>query len=981
MGKEEQISALDPRRFTPNLHASLVSEILSLRREIESKERVVVDLEEDLHNTRAENGRLNETIRVHVKDTRAAKKHVQALESGTLSALGDLAKERDTAVENLADTRKRLEASQNNVRSQEEEVKRSHALRDQDRQNWDNDRRNLERKIHVVEGRLKTMIAEVAAVQANGHYHAGTYNRNSADDGSEVQEILRSRWSDTTNTQDTMSTRTNSVKTRSRGMSSNTYDGSEVQSIEPLPSNRFSGFGGTKINGLSLAEELEFDEEDEDDLAENHLDSGLVSPNALPEEALFEPRQSSESQSRDQKARKLLGLVDGSELPYKEESSHGEPISILEQVLVLSDEKEYRDSATQFSPPPTPKAEAQQTEISAEKTIEQPEHAANQRRKRASVPVEQTLPSKLGGRVTVPMVSAACQTVTMPSSPVLTPVIAIETAPPALTLDERLANMVSSSTQTDHEEVPALSAAGTRDKPPFMTIPIIAIHPPGSRPPSSHTNVVLPPRTKNVSCQASIELPKTTRSASVQTETQTSERSVKLNPRLSASASSSKRTSGSQSDLEARRPPYTQAAPQRITRRNLQRPPPVEPPRARRRPQSIRTKDTYPGNNDNGPLRRDQRGDLRRPIRAGSLFAGFDAPSEDNASADAEVDFSDDDFATGEPIRKTLTKVQDSWKLIPQSANTVSGPLEPRHETVKDVEHALRTASPAARSSNMAKPFEKNKPIKKPAVPSIATKSDDIRRNALISSGTAAHAHRTGSPNAFSAATQDVTTVEPPFPVPTRSSSRRIPISASDGARSPTPYSTSFFSSHRNREAVKPSSNNPLRKVQSATAVSRFTRKHVRRSPNRSPPPMSPSSVGLSSPQLPPMPRDDITSRYPNGPQQAGRRSNTASSIFTASETPSEFPNQPTSVVDAIAQTMIGEWMWKYVRKRKSFGITESPQVEFEAGRNNIDTGGSNGLRHKRWVWLAPYERAVLWSNKQPTSGHALMGKSGRKRK
>ncbi len=973
MGKEEQISALDPRRFTPNLHASLVSEILSLRREIESKESVVVDLEEDLHKTRAENGRLNETIRVHVKDTRAAKKHVQALESGTLSALGDLAKERDTAVENLTDTRKRLEDSQNNVRSQEEEVKRSHALRDQDRQNWDNDRRNLERKVHVVEGRLKTMIAEVAAVQANGHYHAGTYNNNPADDGSEVHEILRSRWSDTTSTRDTISTRTNSVKTRSRGMSSNTYDGSEVQSIEPLTSNRFSGFGGTKINGLSLAEELEFDEEDEDHLAENNLDSGLASPNALPEEALFEPRQSSESQSRDRKARKLLGLVDGSELPFQDESSHGEPISILEQVLELSDEKEYRDSGTQFSPPPTPKAEAQQTEISAEKIIELPEHAANQRRKRASIPVEQTLPSKLGGRVIVPMVSAACQTVTMPSSPVLTPVIAIETAPLALTFDERLANMVSSSTQTDHEEVPALPAAGIHEKPPSMTIPIIAIHPPGSRPPSSHTSVVLPPRTKNVSCQASIELPRNTQSASVQTETQTNERPVKLIPRLSASASSSKRTSGSQSDLEARQSQYAQAAPQRITRRNLQRPPPVEPPRARRRPQSIRTKDPYPGNNDNGPLRRDQRGDLRRPIRSGSLFAGFDAPSEDNASADAEVDFSDDDFATGEPIRKTLTKVQDSWKLIPQSANTLLGPLESRHETVQGVDHALKTASPAARSSN--------KPSKKPAVPFIATKSDDIRRNALISSGTAAHAHRTGSPNASSATTQDVTAVAPPFPVPTRSSSRRIPISASDGASSPTPYSTSFFTSHRNREAVKSSGNNPLRKVQSATAVSRFTRKHVRRSPSRSPPPMSPSSVGLSSPQLPRMPRDDITSRYPNGPQQAGRRSNAASSTFTASETPSEVPNQQTSVVDAIAQTMVGEWMWKYVRKRKSFGITESPQVEFEAGRNNIDTGGSNGLRHKRWVWLAPYERAVLWSNKQPTSGHALMGKSGRKRK
>jgi hypothetical protein len=75
--------------------------------------------------------------------------------------------------------------------------------------------------------------------------------------------------------------------------------------------------------------------------------------------------------------------------------------------------------------------------------------------------------------------------------------------------------------------------------------------------------------------------------------------------------------------------------------------------------------------------------------------------------------------------------------------------------------------------------------------------------------------------------------------------------------------------------------------------------------------------------------------------------------------------NPASGVVNAIAQTMVGEWMFKYVRKRKSFGITDG------------DDGSSD--RHKRWVWLAPYERAILWSNKQPSSETALMGKSGRK--
>jgi len=88
------------------------------------------------------------------------------------------------------------------------------------------------------------------------------------------------------------------------------------------------------------------------------------------------------------------------------------------------------------------------------------------------------------------------------------------------------------------------------------------------------------------------------------------------------------------------------------------------------------------------------------------------------------------------------------------------------------------------------------------------------------------------------------------------------------------------------------------------------------------------------------------------------------------------------TVVDAIAACMVGEWMYKYVRRRKSFGVSESPQ-EFQ-GRPGTDgsvnvTG--NGVRHKRWVWLSPYERAVMWSTKQPATNSALMGKSGRKRK
>ena len=46
---------MDPRRFTPTLHANLVSEILNLRRELDSKHKFIDDLETSLHTARTDN--------------------------------------------------------------------------------------------------------------------------------------------------------------------------------------------------------------------------------------------------------------------------------------------------------------------------------------------------------------------------------------------------------------------------------------------------------------------------------------------------------------------------------------------------------------------------------------------------------------------------------------------------------------------------------------------------------------------------------------------------------------------------------------------------------------------------------------------------------------------------------------------------------------------------------------------------------------
>jgi len=259
-------------------------------------------------------------------------------------------------------------------------------------------------------------------------------------------------------------------------------------------------------------------------------------------------------------------------------------------------------------------------------------------------------------------------------------------------------------------------------------------------------------------------------------------------------------------------------------------------------------------------------------------------------------------------------------------------------------------------------------------------RQSSMRRSAMIQSGAAAHAQRSRTPSIVSIGSSQLSnkSAGPPFPVPDRASSRRLfPHSKSEGSQSPTPRGSGMFGTRRPpRQLVRKDS---LRKVRSATAIQRPNSKGRRGS--RSP---SPNNVTAPlSPAFPPLPRDNIAMpqkvyasqrlavKTPNGEIRPSHEADSADM---------ERASQGT-VVDAIAACMVGEWMYKYVRRKKSFGVPESPQ-EFQ-GRPGTDgsvnvTG--NGVRHKRWVWLSPYERAVMWSSKQPVSNSTLMGKSGRKR-
>ena len=968
-GYIEKRSSIDSRRFTSDLDNSLIQQIHTLRLELESKNVAVDSLEERLQKSTNENKQMSEDLSVQATEARSLRKQMQLLESGTLAALGDIAKERDAAIGTMTDTRKRLELSNKKIRSQEEEAEKALAIREKEQEDWVDEKRNLERKVHVLENRLKTMVTELVATDTTAQNLAGI-GFDSDDTSREALAKADAFSARSSNRPDSR------MSTRSSG---EYHDPRDPNIRAPSRLIALHEIVEPNLSSLSLADELEGEDEDEDSEQEEEKDDRLHTPTfpeALPEENEHRAIRYSE----DQKARKMMGLASEplESTCDKETSGQRTMGNIMDPINHTLENRmlQYTDTATQFSTPPSPTLPSQRCDSAMTHNVEQTNDITD--RKRQSVEIlplssEQAPSPTSNASKPAELVSSSCQT---DETTFTTPAI-IE--PESVSS----AGMTDSSTQTTEEQSSLQSIAARGLALSSMSVPVITIEPPASRPPSSHASVVLPPRTRNAGSQAAIEQPRDLRSISIQTDDiRIDGRPARPFPRVGSSHTSGPSSSKQTERWEQTGVPPAPRIPRRILRPPVLQndPPPASPPIS-----SIR--DAYPGNNDNGPLDNRQQSGPRRPIRRDSIFAGFSDDDDEIADIVGD-DFSDDGAVTDPPVRKTLSKVKDSWKLVPQSQSSIPN----RRDIVSDTEAQVQAGSSATLTMNRPKQNRRtseNLPTKGTAPPPLklnSSREPDIRRTALVSSGSTTHTQRQRSPSAPSSS--GLVPVPPPFPVPTRSSSRKIPISASDGAGSPTPRSTSFFTSRRSRQQGRPPVKRKiLRKTQSAAAVT------LPPQPNRPPPPPPPlpplpplppppmelPSNPPSTPRSEPQSRNQFILPYPD--ELASRKQSTEPSISKShlSEAVIEPSSQQTSVVDAIAQTMVGEWMWKYVRKRTSFGITETPQAEFENGKS--ETGSTGGARHKRWVWLAPYERAVIWSGKQPTSGPALLGKGGRKRK
>ncbi|ORY13265.1 meiotic cell cortex C-terminal pleckstrin homology-domain-containing protein [Clohesyomyces aquaticus] len=981
--QDENISVLDPRRFTPTLHANLVSEILSLRRELDSKHKFIEDLETNYQTVRTENENLNSQLSSSTKESRAVKRQLQQLENGTLSALEEIAGERDKTKEANVDLRQRLEATQKKLKAQEEDSTRVHDMWAREKEIWAGEKRSLERRVHVSDSRLKMLLDELA-MQEEAQEEAGL--------DSEGEDNTRD--SGVGHESDTGSIRSSPQRrpsTRLARHSRNRSNGSYRSMTRGYRMSLMSE-GQGRSNGLSLADELTFDEEEED-LGDLELDSDDFPENEMRARRALESRQ---SMRQDDKAKRILGLsvendpvlFNQDAVPEEEEAEAAKTngstrrssttVRPREVTLIFPPPKpHYVDTGVQPSPPPSPV----QVESSAPpaKSGDMPSIAeieANQSRKRVSATTSTAsliLQNNAGAAARV-MTSTSSQTIEQPLSPPATPKIVIP-VPETPVSPVFKPDVASASTQTEPLEEPKAISPPPPPKraPPPVPIPIpsIAIHAPTSAPPSPR-EPILPPGTKTVATQTGTDLLLNTRSTSMQTEPiRVDQRPVKLPPHLLPSAISSK--PGTPEPVRERSTGGEMRKDSHQAMSISSEKPATAGPTARQdliallekaaeKKTERRVEDRYPGNNDNGPLALDKEIGISRPFRTSSLFAGFDGPSSDEEDQNAEM--SDDDY------RPTNYSTPMLSSRNVKNGRVFNNPPTPVPED-KEVVSTSRPSEDSVGSSRILSSgrnsLERSAKVGKPLRSSHSlSRQPSIRRSAMIQSGTVAH-HRSRSPSLGSVTSSHAFIPKPPFPVPTRSSSRNKPFSKSEGSQSPTPRGNGAMNGRRpyGTRPYQHQRKDSLRKVRSAAVIHKSSRSRSRS------PPLPETPVLPSSPPLPPLPNDMVSGqRFGHQPQLSTTTSYTASgSVGSAA--------QQASVVDAIAATMVGEWMWKYVRKRKTFG---GPETAADINREEQAAAmTSNGVRHKRWVWISPYERSVLWSSKQPTSGTALMGKSGRK--
>jgi hypothetical protein len=894
--RDANANAFDANRFTPTLHASLVSEILSLRRELDSKHHFIDTLEESLKTTTTENENLSAQLRESNKKTKQLEQKFKLLENGTFDAVEGLLGERDNVKTANQELRNKLDVANKKAKDLEQDNSRSRETWDKERLAWKNEKRQLEHKVHVSETRLRAVVEEVRT------HHLASQAQQGPEDASGDSDVA-------------------SIRSFRRAKHVRNQSSLSVRSLAPsISSIRRPGM-------TSLANELNSDDEDyETEDLEGDEDEDLP---------LFAQNRSSinsrTSAISDRKAKKILGLTvrSDSDTLTEGEAVRGPSIESL-RTPSFAERFGLQMAKMSFSRSSSPARQKDETTGDAPKTLTVDHNGDVES---GMVPT-QTKPTEQGHQPRLPNLLASGRSVEAPLSPPDTPHhVAMVDAHKEISAKPMYQ---SASTQTDLAVAGDLASRRNAAMAPVEVLPIpaITIQPPMS--PRAGESV-LPPGMRSSSMQTEEATTTAMLDAGVQTdEIRVDRRLVKLPPHLLPSALE-------QGDSNAGHETKTTMKHNGVMHRSTfskdgnrfpLKPIDLPPPRLRslahekhQQPEADLLQDTPPQWYENADVN-DRLAESSDDMRA--IFGNMPGLVRPNVRS----------LFGGLP--KT---VPENRAISP--AKSVIGPERP-----PVFAHSKRMGSDG--SSNQSRP------------PSSRGTSHSGRAGPFFSS----HERNSSRPNT---ASSYGAAPPPPFPIPGRISSRPP---SNDGPRSPTGREAYSMRSLRSSRDSRIAPDGGLRKVQSSGTMrtnARMSPRRRRRAPNLEPIKSmafdTPSKDNLLLPDMVTPTNENFG--VPNGRSYILDSPDLDQDSAVEEE---EEKSQDEVIVDAIAATMVGEWMWKYVRRRRSFGIGESRA-------DQTDEGATSGVRHKRWVWLSPYEQTVMWSSKQPNSGPALLGKPGRKRK
>lgn len=900
---EEKRKSLD---LTSKVHSKFVAQILELRRTIESKDMIIDHLESTLAEERSRNEALEDELKRNVRETKAMKRQLQSIEGSTLAAMEELCKEKDAANATSAELRRKVDATSKQLKAEQEHVDQVHKEWESDKAKWTYERSTLVRKNAVAEGRLKNVIEEVTM-----HHMNDQPPPTSAEDDKENLPPLREGM-----------TSMHSSPTKSRKHRRNQ---SSLSSLNSVRQSR-------DLNGPSLADELNLDTADEDGSEVEMSDH---------ESQLRKVRESRTSGVTDAKARRVLGIVSGIEKLQSAPEAKSRPASTRLDGVVADQVAPEASSGVIAAAHRMVQAVGGRSEPSQQSHVQELEAIeANQRRKRDPVIRSPKSHSRTRSEPLQKLESSQLAMADAVASPPGSPrsinsfVSAVGTHKQDMI---EKPEMASASTQTDAIEQPRIPSppAPIRAPPPVpVEVPSIAIHPPDSTGPPSPGEAVLPPRTRSAGSQTDMNSPIEIRDAGAQTDVIRVDRR-RLPAHLLPSALNFDTETVSRTVNESAR------LKEPVNQRSL--PPSPSPTDSLFKDLSSSNKSTkYEDVLSEAPESNWSR--LRKTLMLNNKQA---KPAENDPftrhddTYTSESDYAHISSVTGKRPQKYTRPSFDPPTPVPEDEKVAAS----RPEMIR-----------APQSGGSRGSFERQNNTTRYHSYTITNKGKYPQR--VSSFGPP---QRPGSPSSVGSSSA-WSGPQPPVPIPMRTSS------VGHGRK------------HRSSGQTS-----PTRRSGASSPTKRFDGMRVGKKPlirKAKSPALTPTDGPGETLPLSPLSRESFASAelsassMPGSVSLATRQTGHVRSSSSQTRRLSSF--QPTgeasvgdngqhTVAHALKETMIGEWMWKYTRKRKSFGITDS-------------TGDNGIIRHKRWMWISPDERTVMWSSKQPRSETAWLGKSGRKR-